>query len=116
MGNGRAKEWPGRDFKMHNALAIYVQDNSPVYYPFPNLSNQIASPSSLILESDRLTWQCSGRPTQRSSQEDSDTACLLGPAGTQSGVTLHMAVVLYLFDFSVWPLHLLPVSYSQLLS
>ena len=59
-GNGRAKEWSERDFKTYNALAICVQGDSPGYHPFPNLSSKIAAPSTLILESHRLTWLYQG--------------------------------------------------------
>ena len=105
-GNGRAK------------VPLSIYSHRPIQYTicllfifktillastpnYPYLSNQIAAPSPLILESHWSIRQCKGGSAQRWGQKDSDTTCLLEPAGLkrgdpkrdQRGVTPHMAIV-----------------------
>lgn len=99
---------------MHNALAIYIQDSFPSYYSHPQLfqpegCHQPSYSGVLFVNLALLGWAC-----QRKYQEDGNTACLLGPAGNQSGgggsdpSYGSCPFVLYWSDFSPCPLSLLP--------
>lgn len=85
---------------MHNALAIYIQDSFPSYYSHPQLfqpegCHQPSYSGVPFVNLALLGWAC-----QRQYQEDGNIACLLEPAGNQSGgggVTPHMVVVLLSF-------------------